>query len=149
MKKQELYKEFGMEEFYWGDSFIVDRDGSSSDIIKDIDNICVAENRNPLANKWNELNFSECSELLLNAFNFDLAYTSCAIMSTEKAEYYRNLITSKFKESDARCFTNWSQSPWKSKNGAGWDPITDNTFDMAIVFVDDLKIAFTYFISED
>lgn len=138
-----------MNEFYYGDSFIIERNENNSDIIMEIDSICVCENKNPLGNKWNQLSFSECSELLLNAFNFDLAYTACAIMTEEKATYYRNLLVSKFKESETRCFTNWHQNPWKSKNGASWNSISDNTFDMAIVFVDDSKIAFTYFISED
>jgi hypothetical protein len=149
MKKQDLYNEFGMNEFYWGDSFIIDRDTFGSDIIKEIDNICVYESKTPLAEKWNELEFSDCSELLLNAFNFDLAYQGCKIMPIEKAEYYKNLIVSKFEKSDTKCFTNWFQNPWKSKNGASWNSITDNTFDMAIILADSKKIAFTYFISED
>jgi hypothetical protein len=149
MTKRDLYKELGMGEFFWGDSFIVDRDETNLDIIKEVDKICIFENRNPLAEKWNELNFAECAELLFNAFNYDLAYTGCAVMSTEKAENYKNHIFSKFKESDTKCFTNWFQNPWKSKNGASWNSITENTFDMAIVLVDNKKIAFTYFISED
>jgi hypothetical protein len=149
MKKQELYKELEMNEFFWGDCFIVARNENIADIIGEIDSICISENRNPLANNWNELSFSDCSDLLFNAFKFDLAYTGCEKMPTEKAEYYRNIITSKFKESETKCYTNWLQNPWKSKNSASWSPITDNTYDMAIVFVDNSKIAFIYFISED
>lgn len=149
MKKRELYKELGMDEFYFGDSFIVDRDKSCFDIIKEIDHLCITEKRNPLGGKWNELNFGECSDLLLNAFNFDLAYKDFAVMPIEKAEFYRNFIVSKFDESDTVCFTNWFQNPWKNKNVVVWNPITDNTFDMAIVFADSTKIVFTYFIGED
>jgi hypothetical protein len=149
MGKQELYKEMGMDEFYWGDCFIIDRNENDSDTIRCIDTVCIVEGRHALADKWNELSFSECSELLLNAFNFDLAYQSCAIMPTEKAAYYRNFLVSKFKDTDTKCFTNWFQNPWKSKHGASWNPITDNTFDMVIVLADATKIAFTLFISED
>ncbi|WP_445722692.1 hypothetical protein [Flavobacterium sp.] len=149
MKKQDLYKELRMDEFFWGGSFIVDRDKVDSELIKEIDRICVFENKTPLAEKWKKLNLKECSDLLLNAFNFDLAYQGYAIMTTDKAEYYKKLIVSKFDESDTKCFTNWCQNPWKSKNGASWNSVTENTFDMAIVLADKTKIAFTYFISED
>lgn len=149
MTKRDLYKEFGMDEYIWGDSFIVERTENELSVIHCIDNICMAEKRNPLGDKWNEISFVDCKEMLLNAFNFDLAYTSGANMSTEKAEYYRDLVFTNFKVTDTKCYTNWFQNPWKSKNGASWNPITENTFDMAIVLADTTKIAFTYFISED
>jgi hypothetical protein len=149
MTKQNLYKELGMDEFIWGDCFMVQRTENEIDVINSIDNICIAENRNPLGENWNEISYTDCSELLLNAFIFDLAYTSGANMSTEKAEYFRDTVFSNFDEYSTKCYTNWYQNPWKSKNGASWNPITENTFDMAIVLVDRTKIVFTYFISED
>lgn len=149
MKKTDLYKEFGMDEFIWGDSFIVERTENEFDDINYIDSICIIEKRNPLGDKWNQIGFVECKEMLLSAFNFDLAYTTGANMSNEKAKYFRDIIFSNFEVIDTKCYTNWYKNPWKSKNGASWNPITENTFDMAIVLVDTTKIAFTYFISED
>lgn len=149
MKKRDIYTEFGMSEFIWGDSFIVERNESNEDIISEIDNLCVAENRNPLGEKWFEISFLEGSILLQNAFNFDLAYSSGQNMPKEKAVFYRDLITSKFNEPETKCFTNWDRNPWTSKKGGSWNPISENTFDMAVIFADNSKISFTYFISED
>jgi hypothetical protein len=134
MKKQNLYKELKMKEFYDGDSFIVDRNNKFISVIENIDDICTSENRNCLGEKWNKIDFVKCSELLKNAFNFDLAHPNSANMTADKAGYYHDFIVSKFTEIQTACYTNWSQSPWESKNGASWNPITENTFDMAIVF---------------
>jgi hypothetical protein len=153
MIKTDLYHALGMDKFFRGDSFELDisKEDSSSEaaIFELLDKVCLSENRTPLNGSWNRLSLTECSKLLSRAFQYDLAYTSCELMSSDKAQYYREIVMSKVDSTKCFCYTNWGGSPWESSGGAGWDPITENTFDMAIVLIDTQKIVFTYFISED
>ena len=152
MNRIDLYEKHNLSEFVWGDSFEIklnDFDINDNEkIFKFFDIICERENVTKLSESWYELSQMEAKELLENAFNRDLAYTSGINMPIEKAKkitktYFEEL------ESNFKSFTNWDRNPWTSQNGAGWNPITHNTFDMAILLIDKSKLIFTYFISED
>ena len=149
MIKKDLYKALGMEQYCWGDCFMIDHEAAANKTIELIDKICIAEKLNPLAKQWNEISFDACNALLENAFNFDLAYSSSELMPKEKAIYYKDYVMTNFNASETRCFTNWQKNPWTGRKGGSWLPITDHTFDIAIVLVDSTKLIFTYFISED
>ena len=146
-KRQNLFKPMGMNSYFEGNCFIVKR--SKLNIFTELNNICISENIIPLDAKWKEFSFVDGTALLLNAFNFDLCYMDSENMPKEKAEYYTNFITKKFNVSATTCYSNWFQNPFKNNSGLGAIAITNNTSDMAIIFVDNSKIAFTYFISED
>ena len=149
MSKTELYKKIGMDKFFWGDCFQIERDSKTSNVVEFLDQICVSEKLKSLNGKWRKIEFDDCSELFLNALNFDLAYKRCEQMSKEQATVFQKSIIEIFDKTDTECFTNWSANPWKEQNGGGRSSITESTFDMAIVFADLDKIVFTYFISED
>lgn len=152
MNKIDLYKKNGLSEYVWGDSFEIELkefDITNNDKIFELfDKICEQENKAKLSNLWFELSQIDAKEILENAFNRDLAYTSGINMPIEKAKILANSYFAKLN-SDFKSFTNWDRNPWKSQNGAGWNPITKNTFDMAILLIDKSKVIFTYFISED
>lgn len=151
MTKTDICKNSGMDEFIWGDCFeiAIDHFNSNTKHIELLDTICVNEQLKPLADKWQKIDFDECCDLLLNALHFDLAYQNCENMPYEKALYFQKNIIEKINKNDCHCYSNWFQNPWKTINGASWNPVTENTFDMAIVFIDSKKVIFTYFISED
>jgi hypothetical protein len=153
MKKIELYKQLEMEGFFWGDSFeydianqIISHEG---EVLELLDRICLTENLKPLNGEWNKLTFEDCNKLLMDALRFDLAFMTSEHMPKEKAEYFHEQILNRISTDACRCYTNWFRNPWEDRNGASWNSITQNTFDMAIVFLDNKKLLFTYFISED
>jgi hypothetical protein len=151
MTRTDLYKLNGMD--IWGDSFELDI--SSLDISTEekifelLDQVCIMESKHPLQGGWWKISFADCCTLLQDAFHYDLAFTYAELMSNDKAIYFQELLTTKINSAGCHCYTNWNTNPWKENNGCGYNTITDNTFDMAIVLLDSQKLIFTYFISED
>lgn len=48
------------------------------------------------------------------------------------------------------CYTNCFGTPWEQYgNGYGWNSLTEQTFDIGVVIIDDKKILFACFMSED
>ena len=156
MKRTDLYELLGMRENFHGDSFEYEigsgRSLSGDDaIVKLLDEICVLEELNPLKEGWNKIDFEKGSKQLMNALRFDLAYSTAENMPPEKAQHFHQQILARFNNTDCTCYSNWSKTLWEEnpEAGIGWDPLTDATFDMAIVFVDNMKVVFTYFTAED
>lgn len=153
MDKIDLFDGLGMNKLFAGGAFeyymrsltIADENALN----KTLDEICSKENLIPLEGKWRRLNFLECSNLLLNAFRYDLAYMSSERMPEEKAQYFQEQILDRVNKDKCVCYTNWFNNPWQDKNGSSWNSITEYTFDLAVVIIDEKKVVFTYFIGED
>lgn len=153
MTKTDLYNSLGMDEYFYGDSFelnISAQDTTTTiQIFELLDKICLAENRTPIHESWRELHYDECSNLLKHAFHYDLAYENSERMLNEEATAYQAELMGRMNKTDSRFFTNWDNNPWNGKSSSGWSSITENTYDMAIILMDEEKLIFTYFISED
>lgn len=153
MEKIELFDILGMNKFFAGGSFEYSLRnltiGDESAINKTLDEICLKENLIPLGEEWRKLSFLEGSNLLLNAFRYDLAYMSSERMSKEKAKYFQEQVLDRVDKNKCICYTNWFDNPWENKNGSSWNSVTKHTLDMAIVIIDEKKLVFTYFIGED
>ncbi len=94
-----------------------------------------------------KIDFTAANKLLQYALQYDLAY-SIELAPEEKAQTFKNLMLSGFESGDCICYTNWSGFPGE-ENCLGWEPLTENTFDIAIVFMNQNKMVVTYFIAED
>ncbi len=153
MNKIDLYTQLGMEGSFWGGLFEYEIKGqqleTDNEIFDLLDRVCLAEHFTPLNGEWNKLGFEDCCRLLKNALTYDLAFTSSERMPKAKAEQFYEEILSRVNTQTCKCFTNWFQSPWDSDEGVSSNPITENTFDMAIIFIDSERLVFAYFISED
>ncbi len=144
-------KKLDFKKYTGGDSFTykVDCDLSKENELHNIlDEVCSLENLIPLKGEWNKLSYSDLSDLLLSALRYDLAFMASERMSLEDAKYFHNRILSGIDRDKCICFTNWFENPWKS-DGASWNSISECTFDMAVVFVDEEKVVFTYLTGED
>ena len=65
-------------------------------------------------------------------------------------EIFKNTI-SKLNTKEIRfCYSNCFGTPWEQiGNGYSFNSITEQTFDIGIVMIDNKKLLFTYFMSED
>lgn len=96
----------------------------------------------------NKIDFEKATDLLLKSLRYDLAYSSVEITPLEKAVFSQKEIIKDF-DGLSHCYTNWPGSPWGSIGGVGWDPLTENTFDLGIVLINHSKLTFVLHISED
>lgn len=154
MKRTDLFNELRLNECLMGDSFeyrISDLDLNLDNrefLMKLLDEVCVSEGLIPLYGKWNSLNFSEATDLMLNAFHYDLAFAAIERMTLGDAQYFQKKILESIDQSQCRCFTNWSQKIWQSESWS-WNSISECTFDIAIVIVTQNRVLFTYVLGED
>lgn len=154
MERKDIFTDLGMGEYIWGNAFlysIADLDLSNEkNRFAMLDEICKAEGWNQLGDSWNGLDFSACSEMLMDAIEFDIAYASARITPEEVAKTFHRALLQYFKESASHCYSNWFNNHWRSKEkGAHWNSLTENTFDLSTVFVSHDKILITCFRSED
>jgi len=153
MNQKNIYKELKLDEYLWGDAFeieIVDQDISTDDNrIVLLDKVCALKNLNQLGPGWNKIEFDKATDLLLKSLRYDLAYSSAEIAPLEKAAFVQKEIIKDF-DGLSHCYTNWSGGPWgDNTGGTGWDPLTENTFDLGIVLINNSKLTFVLHISED
>ena len=154
MERRDIFAALGMGEYIWGNAYLyriagLDLSVAISRFLK-LDEICKTENWKPLGDTWNSLEFSACSRLLMDAIEFDIAYSSTRITPKEIAKNFHRVLLQDFHEADAYCYSNWLNNPWRSEEkGSSWTPLTENTFDVSTVFVNNDKILITCFSSED
>lgn len=83
MEKKDIFQEFDMGEYIWGDAFLYTVSGigfsTENNRLSILDEICKDENWKQLGDTWNSLCYSECSELLMDSIGFDIAYSSARI----------------------------------------------------------------------
>lgn len=154
MERRDIFTELGMGQYIWGNAYLYHISNLDISVAKNrflkFDEICKAENWKPLGDTWNSLEFSACSQLLLDSIEFDIAYSSARITPKEIAKKFHGILLQDFHENDSYCYSNWLNNHWRSKeNGSSWNPLTENTFDLSTVFVDSNKILITCFRSED
>jgi hypothetical protein len=151
MKRGRLIKKLDFKDYVDGDSvsYKIDCDlDDEKEVYNILDEVCRLENLNPLKGEWNKLSYPDLSDLLLNGLRYDLAFTSSERMSLDDAQHFHDKILSGIDKGKCICFTNWFENPWKS-GGSSWNSISDYTFDMAIVFMNQNKVTFTYVVGED
>lgn len=154
MEKKDLFQELNMGEYIWGNAYLFSDIGSDLTIVKNristLDEICRNEGWEQLGDTWNPLEFSECSDLLMDSMEFDIAYSSARITPMEVAKKFHDTLLLGFKEGHSYCYSNWFNNRWRSKESASsWNPLTENTFDVSTVFINRDNILITCFRSED
>ena len=154
MEKKDIFEELDMGEYIWGNAFLYTISDLDLSIEKNrfskLDEICKIEDWKELSDTWNSLEFAECSELLMDSIEFDIAYSSARITPNKVAQGFYNTLLNEFSKNDTYCYSNWFNNHWRSiKNGSSWNSLTENTFDLSTVFVNRNKILITCFRSED
>ncbi|SEC78335.1 hypothetical protein SAMN04489761_3569 [Tenacibaculum sp. MAR_2009_124] len=96
---------------------------------------------------WGAISYKKAEFLLENGFRYDLAYTSCENDTKENARRYTSRILDMFSALDTVCLSNTSSDLWKGS--AGWNSITNHTFDLGVLITDFKKIIVTVFVGED
>jgi len=115
-----------------------------------LDKICKNENWKELGDTWHSKSFDECSELLLDSIEFDMAYSESRITPKDKAIEFHSILLQRFTKNHTYCYSNWFNNHWRSReNGSFWNSLTDNTFDLSIVFIKQGELLITCFRSED
>ena len=150
-REHRMIKKLDFKKYTGGDTFTykVNCDLSNvNELYNILDEVCSLESLTPLKGEWNKLSYSNLNKLLLSALRYDLGFTSSERMPLEDAKYFHNKILSGINKDKCICFTNWFVNPWES-DGASWNSISEYTFDMAVVFIDEEKVVFTYLTSED
>jgi hypothetical protein len=152
MNQRDIYKELQLD-YLWGDAFeieIGDQDISTEDKrIALLDKVCTLKDLKQLGAAWNKIDFEKAKDLLLKSLRYDLAYSSVEIAPLEKAVFLQKEIIQDF-DGLSHCYSNWSGSPWGDNGGGtGWDPLTENTFDLGIILINNSKMTFILHISED
>jgi len=153
-QRRDIFEELEMNEYIWGNAFlftIQDIDVSiETNRFSILDKICKTENWKLLGNTWHSKSFEECSELLLDAIEFDMAYSEARITPQEKAIEFQKKLLEGFKINNCYCYSNWLNNHWRSKeNGSFWNSLTENTFDLSAVFMKHDELLITCFRSED
>jgi len=69
-------------------------------------------------------------------------------MPLEDAKYFHDKALCGIDKSNCVCFTNCFGNPWKS-GSTSWNPISDCAFDLAVVFIDENRLVFSYLTDED
>jgi hypothetical protein len=151
MNQTSIYKKLELDKYLWGDAFEIDvagQDISTEDNrIALLDKVCELKNLRQLGPAWNKIDFEKATDLLLKSLRYDLAYSSTEILLPEKAAFVHKEITKDF-DALSHCYANWL-GPWDNIGGVGWDPLTENTFDLGIVLLNKTKLTFILHISED
>ena len=78
MERRAIFTALGTGEYIWGNAYLyriadLDLSVAKNRFLK-LDEICEAENWKPLGDAWNSLEFSACSQLLMDAIGFDIAF---------------------------------------------------------------------------
>lgn len=166
MNRRDIFAELNMDEYIWGNAFELDIKENDISTFKKrtelIDKACEIETErlskdedayigslNKLGENWIEIDFDYGSELLLNAIRFDLAYSNSEQTPIEKAKYFCNELLKEFAKDECFLYTNYNASPWEGNGYSGWNLTDDATFDLGIVVINNSKLTFSYFLSED
>jgi hypothetical protein len=154
MEKRDLFNALGMGTYIWGDAFLYSlspNDLATPDThLSILDAICEAQNWTPIGKSWKPYRFSECAELLMDAIEFDIAYSTSRITPPEVALTFHQALIKDFSEETTHCYSNWMNNHWRSKaQGSSWRSLTENTFDLSTVFIKPDRILITCFRSED
>lgn len=154
IEKKNIFEELRMDEYIWGSAFVFTIEDSDlsleSNRFSILNKICKSENWNELGDSWYPKSFEQCSELLLDSIEFDMAYSEARITPKEKAKEFHNNLLKGFTKNNSCCYSNWVNNHWKSReNGSSWNSLTENTFDLSTVFIKQNQILITCFRSED
>gem|GEM_PF-6409020 len=103
-----------------------------------------------MGDTWHSKSFEQCSELLLDSIEFDMAYSEARITPNEKALEFHGKLLKGFTKNNSFCYSNWLNNHWRSReNGSFWNSLTENTFDLSTVFIKKNETLITCFRSED
>ena len=143
-----------MNEYIWGNAFIFDSGDNDLSLENNrlalLDEICKYENWKVLGDSWHSKSFDQCSELLLDSIEFDMAYSEARITPKDKAIQFHKSLLKGFANNNSYCYSNWSNNHWRSReNGSSWNSLTENTFDLSTVFIKQDQLLITCFRSED
>jgi hypothetical protein len=144
MKKEDIFSQLEIGKKYLADCFLIEKETNTKDDIEFLNTVCKNENLHP-NDSWKKIDFDFAKILLQDAFYNHLKNVESIENYQEKALSCKDYILSKFTPSSATCYTNVSDNPWKS-NSHHFNSISDYSSDIAIIFTDNKKIVFTYFI---
>ncbi|WP_291869372.1 hypothetical protein [Maribacter sp.] len=163
--RNNIFANLKMGEFIWGNAFELDITGNDISTFKKrtelIDKACKIENKrlskddayieslNILGENWLEIDYDYGLELLLNAIRYDLAYSNSEHTPLEKAKHFHKELMKGFVKGESFLYTNCCRNPWGRKGYSSYTLTDDATYDLAIVIINNSKLTFCYFLSED
>jgi len=138
----------------WGCAFEIELKQtiqSEGELFGVIDEFCKKNKFKQLKDTWNRIEFKKAKKLLKNCLTYDIVFSSERISESETVEKNFRSMLSKLNTKEIKfCFSNCSGNPWELLgNGYGFNPITEQTFDIGIVIVDNEKVLFFCFMGED
>jgi len=154
IEKNDIFEKLNMGEYIWGNAFSYSISGIDLKIKENqfnlLNEICKNENWNKLDDTWNPMDFKNCSKLLMDSLEFDMAYSEARITPNDVAlNIHQNLLLG-YNDSNCVCYSNWFNNHWRDREkGSSWNSLTDNTFDLSTVFIKQDKLLITCFRSED
>lgn len=143
-----------MGEYIWGNAYSYSISGidltSKENQFNLLNEICKNENWNKLDDTWNPMDFKNCSELLMDSLEFDMAYSEARITPNDVALNIHQNLLQDYNDSNCVCYSNWFNNHWRNReNGSSWNSLTENTFDLSTVFIKQASLLITCFRSED
>jgi len=154
IEKTDIFDKLNMGEYIWGNAYTYSISGIDLAIQTNqfdlLNEICKNEGWTELNDSWNCMEFKQCSELLMDSIEFDMAYSESRITPNDIAMDIHNKLLHSFNESNCFCYSNWFNNHWRDRaNGSFWNSLTENTFDLSTVFIKKEKLLITCFRSED
>ncbi len=153
-EKMTIEKEIDIGNDVWGHAYEIELQKeikSEKEVFELLDKFCSAKKLNELKNTWIKIEFSKAKKLFKDCLTYDIAYSSSRISEPETVEKIFINTISKLNTKEIKfCYTNCFGTPWEQiRNGYGFNSITEQTFDIGIVILDNEKLLFAYFMSED
>jgi hypothetical protein len=138
----------------WGHAFEIDLSAeikTEKEAFSVLDQFCAKRGLNQLSDTWNTINFSKAAKLLQDCLSHDIAFSSYRISEEKTVATISENILSRLNTSNISfCFSNCFGTPWELiVNGYSFNALTEQTLDIGVVLIDDKKIIFAYFMSED
>lgn len=146
-------KEIYLGAHIWGHAYEYDLDESISSELEAfslLDQICADHQLEQLGNLWNPIAVETARSMMGKGLRFDIAYNSPHSFEPGEVEAIEKRLFDRLDWSKTiLTYTNCFGDPWAESSGFSWNPLTQQTFDVAIVVVEPQRLFLIYFMSED
>ncbi|WP_373549477.1 hypothetical protein [Haliscomenobacter sp.] len=114
-----------------------------------LDKFCEDKNLTKLGNLWVPIDFATASYFINKGLQFSIAFNTAENgCDAETVKRNQNALLKSFDELNNKgCFTNCFGDPWSGNYSS--NPLTEQTFDVAIVIISQDKVLLVYFMDED